>query len=135
MTKTFRTVRLTILAWLLVLGFRMLVFSVGFNKASKFLPPVAQGAIARGPNSFPFRVAQAVNRAAVFVPRATCLVRACAAKYLLHRRQFSSELCVGVAKNIDEPLKAHAWLVWDGVIILGNERNQVEKYKPLTTYV
>ena len=53
----------------------------------------------------------AVTRAARYVPfRAVCLPQAIAAKAMLSRRHIMSVMHFGVAKRIDEPMAAHAWL-------------------------
>jgi hypothetical protein len=60
----------------------------------------------------------AVRRASRFVPGATCLTQAIAARTLLARRGHSSTLHLGVAKE-DGELKAHAWLEAGGRVVIG----------------
>jgi hypothetical protein len=56
-------------------------------------------------------VGWAVTRAARYVPfRAVCLPQAIAAKAMLDRRRVASVMHFGVAKNVDGPMDAHAWL-------------------------
>ena len=64
-------------------------------------------------------VAWAVRRASSVVPGATCLTQALAAHLLLARRGYASRLRIGVARESDEKLRAHAWLESDGIIVLG----------------
>jgi hypothetical protein len=61
----------------------------------------------------------AVTAVAVRVPRATCLTQALAATLMLVRHGHSATLRVGVAKNDDGSLRAHAWLESGGRTILG----------------
>jgi hypothetical protein len=62
----------------------------------------------------------AVTRAARYVPlRAVCLPQAIAAKAMLNRRHVANVMHFGVAKEIDEPLKAHAWLDAAAVEVTG----------------
>jgi hypothetical protein len=64
------------------------------------------------------RLVWAIRTAAAFIPRATCLTQALAAKYLLERSGRSAQLHLGVAKENGQFL-AHAWLECDGAIVLG----------------
>ena len=62
----------------------------------------------------------AVNAASRRMPTAMCLPRALALQKMLARNGHKSELKIGVAKS-GKLLEAHAWLVWDGQIIIGGE--------------
>jgi hypothetical protein len=62
---------------------------------------------------------------------ATCLCRALALQRLLSRNGYESELRIGVEKN-DDQFGAHAWLVHDGQVVIGDA--QLEKYKLLTAW-
>ena len=64
------------------------------------------------------RVVWAIRTAASFIPHATCLTQALAAKYQLERSGRSAQLHLGVAKENGQFL-AHAWLECDGEIVLG----------------
>jgi hypothetical protein len=64
------------------------------------------------------RVVWAIRTAASFIPRATCLTQALAAKYQLERSGRSAQLHLGVAKENGQFL-SHAWLECDGEIVLG----------------
>ena len=65
------------------------------------------------------RIVWAVTAAAARVPRATCLTQALAASLLLPRYGHDAILRVGVAKDEDGRLRAHAWLESGGATILG----------------
>ena len=65
-------------------------------------------------------IAWAVVAAYRFVPGGdNCLARALAAKLMLARFGYRSELRVGALKNDDEDFIAHAWLETEGRIIVG----------------
>ena len=66
------------------------------------------------------RVVWAISNAARFVPRATCVPQALAARILLARRGFASEVCYGVGRP-QERVIAHAWLESGGRVIVGDE--------------
>ena len=65
------------------------------------------------------RITWAVTAVAARVPRASCLTQALAATLLLVRHGHAATLRVGVAKNDDGSLRAHAWLESGGQAILG----------------
>ena len=67
----------------------------------------------------PERIARMVAAVAARVPRATCLTQALAASVLLARHGHPATLRVGVAKNEDGSLRAHAWLESGGRTLLG----------------
>ncbi len=57
---------------------------------------------------------------AAFVPGGDlCLLQSLAGRHLLTRRGYLSHLRIGVAKESDGPLRAHAWVEWDGRILIG----------------
>jgi hypothetical protein len=65
------------------------------------------------------RITWAVTAVSARVPRASCLTQALAATLLLVRHGHAATLRVGVAKNDDGSLRAHAWLESGGRAILG----------------
>jgi hypothetical protein len=75
------------------------------------------------------RIGWAVQRAAGFVPRATCLPQALAAQSLLARSGHRSRLHIGVAKDGGGRLRAHAWVQYRDRIVTGG--GQLDRYTPL----
>ena len=74
-------------------------------------------------------IARSVRRVSRYVPGATCLTQALAARMLLTRSGFASELMFGVARTAEGELRAHARLESDGVIVLGGAESG--EYTPL----
>ena len=64
-------------------------------------------------------VAWAVEQASRVVPQATCLTQALAAAWLLRRFGHPSRLCLGVTRGETGDFRAHAWLEWEGRVIIG----------------
>jgi len=76
------------------------------------------------------RVSWAVRAASRFVPGASnCLVRALATQALLGKYGYQSELRIGVRKEADASLAAHAWLESGGAIVIGEF--ELDQYVPL----
>jgi hypothetical protein len=103
------------LAWT-SLGLRVLPFSYWRPR----LGTSAEGTTTLPGNSPPAeRIAWAVGVAAGYVPGATCLVQALAAKSMLRRKGYPALVRIGVRAGEGSHLEAHAWLVLDGQVILG----------------
>jgi hypothetical protein len=78
------------------------------------------------------RVAYHVRRGARWVPAASCLTQALAAKYILARAGHRSMIRVGVRKDSCGKVEAHAWLICDRAIVLGGRGEDLAQYVPLT---
>jgi hypothetical protein len=74
------------------------------------------------------RIIWAVRTAAAYIPRATCLTQALAAKYQLERFGHRAQLHIGVARQ-DGRFLAHAWVECEGATVLGGE--VAGRYAPL----
>ena len=74
-------------------------------------------------------LARTVDRAARFVPGATCLVRALAGAHLLAAAGQRAEVFIGVRRRAGA-LEAHAWLESGGQVVLG-EVHDLCSYRPL----
>ena len=74
---------------------------------------------ARQPRSVVPRSAAAVRSASRFVTGARCLARAMTAQILLGRAGYPSELRYGVAHKSMGTIDAHAWLVCEGHVVMG----------------
>jgi hypothetical protein len=77
------------------------------------------------------KIVWAVETAARYVPNATCLTQSLALQSLLLRFGHRSSIHIGVAKGSDEGFAAHAWVEFDGRILLGG--GERDKFVPLTT--
>ena len=65
-----------------------------------------------------YDVVRSVRRCSRYVPSASCLTQALAAKTVLKRYGQPSTLRIGVAPS-DSAIEAHAWVEIDGRIVLG----------------
>jgi hypothetical protein len=72
----------------------------------------------------------ALDVASQYVPKATCLTRALALQVFLHRRGQASRLHIGVAKSQAHILEAHAWVEYQGRVVLGDSPD-LSRYTPL----
>ena len=76
------------------------------------------------------RIAWAVRVASRYVPAATCLSQALAARVLLGQYGYPARLCIGVARGEKGQLEAHAWVESQGRVIVGNSQD-LSHYAPL----
>ncbi len=63
--------------------------------------------------------------------RAKCLARALTTQLLLNRYGYRHELHIGVAKDDSQMLEAHAWIEYQGQVIVGGLSN-LNRFKPLS---
>ncbi|ABG33312.1 lasso peptide biosynthesis B2 protein [Roseobacter denitrificans] len=68
------------------------------------------------------RVTHAVARIARFIPDASCLTQTISCQAILSWKGIPSTITMGLKKEDETTLKAHAWLTWNGQVVLeGNE--------------
>jgi hypothetical protein len=85
--------------------------------------PVEAGDVVR-------EVGWAVRAAAPKTPwKSACLAQAIAGKWMLGRRRLHGTIRLGVAKDIDGNLHAHAWLCAGDTLLTGGA--QVRRFKPV----
>lgn len=65
------------------------------------------------------QVVWGVRASSRYVPAATCLAQALAAKLLLNRRGYPARLCFGVARSGAGQFQAHAWVECQGRVVIG----------------
>lgn len=106
--------------WALVFVVRLALWMLPFERLRAMIARAPAG-----PASFPVeRLAWSVDVASVYVPRASCLVRALAGQYLLRRNGYACEVKIGVLKKAKAGLQAHAWLETGGRVLLGASQQQ-----------
>jgi hypothetical protein len=126
------------------------LFVVVVARASLWIMPVGRArrvvarAAARAPVGSAEQVVWGVRAVSRYLPGATCLTQAIAAQSLLTRSGFPSQVEIGVAKekhrvgdgstskNEVRRLHAHAWVVCQGQVVLGE--SLVERYNSLLVW-
>jgi hypothetical protein len=82
------------------------------------------------PDANPRRIVEAVELSSRNMPfTATCLVRAFTGQVLLQRSGYASDLRIGVARGLNGKMEAHAWIVYQGEVIIG-DRDDLSRYIP-----
>ncbi len=69
-------------------------------------------------------ISQSIERASRNLPwKSSCLLIALAARRMLIRRHIHNQLKIGVKKNSNNELKAHAWLLSNGSMVTGGSED------------
>lgn len=66
-------------------------------------------------------------------PRSPCLTQAIAVQRLLHNEGLASDLRIGVRKDQGKSLEAHAWVEYQGSVVIGS-RGLPSEYIPLPRF-
>ncbi|WP_282092605.1 lasso peptide biosynthesis B2 protein [Epibacterium ulvae] len=79
-------------------------------------------------------VVRCIRKSARFIPGASCLTQTLACQAVLSWRGIPSTIEIGVAKGEEEAsLKAHAWLVWNGMVILENDHENLQSFRKINS--
>ncbi len=122
---------LTLEALLLVVYVRCALWCSPFAQVEqRFHPRSPIAAQRRNASGDAEQVAEAVRRAARRVPGASCLTQALATRVALGRRGVVGELRIGVAKDASGMLEAHAWIEFEGRVLIG-DLPDLARFQPL----
>lgn len=79
-------------------------------------------------------IIEAIDRVGQFLAplQVNCLPQALVGQRLLGYRGFNVKLKIGVLKNFGDQLVAHAWLEYQGRVVLG-DLNNLEQFAPLSS--
>ena len=110
-------VETAILLWAVRLGLWLLPFQTE-RRLLKMLVPATPKKHDEG-QGFIDRVGRAVTVMSRMVPMATCLTQALTTQVLVSRHGYEARLCIGVTKNGEKRLEAHAWVESNGRVVIG----------------
>lgn len=123
----------SVLIWsfILVVFFRvgLWVLPYGWSKHWTAGEPVSVGQVPD--REIALEIVRSVTIASGYIPCASCLTQALAARTLLQRYGQAADLKIGVARE-NGKFEAHAWLEIDGQIVLGKQRGH-SRYSVLGT--
>lgn len=124
-----RYIGLVIKCWCLVLVIRIFLSITSYKTILKQIQSVR-----RSPknNRHPLLFVRAVKRASRFVPKASCLTQALAVKWLMARANQDCTLRIGVSPDPKTGMKAHAWVIHDGAVIIGGDEENFSTFRPIT---
>jgi hypothetical protein len=112
--------RLLLEAALLVLAIRLGLWLLPFRVLRHLLGRIAREQPSpTGEAQLVERIAWAVKGVSRCIPQATCLTQALAAQVLLQRRGLPARVHIGVARDEEAGLAAHAWVESQGRVVVG----------------
>lgn len=112
---------------LMIMFVRLSLSCIGYNRLRQMIPPAQDDA----PVDLLRQLGRRVPLLARFMPGATCLTQAVAAQLFLARRGYRSDMRVGVRQDEAGQIRAHAWLLAQGKIVLGGHPADLQAYAPL----
>jgi hypothetical protein len=119
-----------------VVAIRLALMLLPFERTRRILARFARPALKPRHLALdvPERVVWAVTTASQVLPgdAASCLVKALTAQLLLGRRGFSTQLHIGFAKDKQGAVEGHAWLEWQGRIVIGDNVD-LARFTPLAS--
>jgi Transglutaminase-like superfamily len=130
------TPRWRIRATIAAIGLPPLIHLVSLDRIARWISLRPMPAVADHSVDDP-AISQWVDRVLHHLPppwRHTCLRRALVLHYLVHRAGRPAELRIGVRRDDQNALAAHAWLVRDGAPYLEPSINHVETFQVLTAF-
>jgi Transglutaminase-like superfamily len=112
---------------------RLGLFFRSFNRLCQILARMSspEQSVAGDHHQLVCRVIWSINASCKLMPGSVkCLARALTMKTLLDMHHCPSKLMIGVDKNKVEQLEAHAWVEYEGHVVMG-QLNDLSRFKPL----
>ena len=80
------------------------------------------------------QIVRAVNISTRYMPGgAKCLARALTTQVIMKRQGYSPQLRLGVAQGEEGKIEAHAWIEYQGLIVIGDLQN-LSRFIPLSPF-
>ena len=116
----------TFLLILIRLGLKFLALKT----LQKQLEKIARPSLKKDEKSISiYKIIWSITTASSYMPQVKCLARALAVKTLLQQQGYTAKIRIGVAKDQQKTLIAHAWVECKGRVVIGGIGNSVSKYK------
>lgn len=80
----------------------------------------------------PYVIGWAVRHTARIVPFASCLTQALAVQHLLARTGVLVPIRIGVRTTDKGSVAAHAWVIYNGTILIGGPQSNIDRYSVMT---
>jgi hypothetical protein len=118
--------------WLLEVAIRLALWVLPFARVRRLVArwgrPARPGS---GGRRRPDVMVRAVTLAARFIPRGSCLTQALAMEVLMRRAGFRPRLQIGLMRDPDGTVRAHAWIENEGRVVIGD--GALDRFEPLAT--
>lgn len=129
-TQTSQNRRYLVQTYLLMVFIKVALSVFPFQRLYVFLMDMVKNTTRKQPDRYELRRAiESVEICSRHTPfQATCLIKALTGQVLLLRSGFASELRIGVARSEGQPFEAHAWVIHDQDVVIGN-RTDLNRYR------
>lgn len=115
-------------SFVLLAAVRIALYTTTYHRIAKYVRVDNLGPEGRRPV---YLIVWAIEHASRMVPRANCLTRALVLQYLLGRNGHGSIIRVGVAQSDVAVFEAHAWVLYEGGVIMGGTAEEISRYTPI----
>ena len=116
--------RLFIKAFFLLIVVRLALTFTSYKTIEKRLaaPAAKSNGVGAG------RIAWVVRNTAPLVPGASCLTQALVAQHLMAKAGKTATIRIGVAKEENGKIAAHAWLLWENKVVIGDAAYDLSRF-------
>lgn len=121
---------------------RTMLVVAGFRIALVFFKyrQIAQRITVRAPSKIvdkqaAYVAAWSVKQVSRVIPFASCLTQALSVQYLLAKLGFSSVIRVGMRLDTTDAIHAHAWVLFEDLVLIGENGRDLSQYSVLTDLV
>lgn len=126
----FADARYLLATWGLLVFYRLALTVAPYRRVKHALPSAGAATIA--PSWVVARTRWAVSRTAKAALGATCLPQALAANALLSFQGYASVIRIGVRRGDDGAVQAHAWVLSEDRVVVGDDGERLDSFTPLT---
>jgi hypothetical protein len=117
----------------LVAAVRLALFLLPFPLVRRAVARAGESSHPQLANIRPRRLSWAVQASARRIPKATCLTQALALQALLAQAGRHGDLHIGVAHDTSRVFEAHAWVEYEGEILIG-DNGELARYAPIASF-
>ena len=127
-------IRITASLWVARIALWIMPFSTFYRFLdTRYAESTERNGLVRDSDRTPEKIGSLVSGGSRIVPYATCLVRASVAYVYLRRAGYPADLKIGVRRSVSDEFLAHAWVVSDGLDVIGGIEAQDFVSFPLNT--
>ncbi len=117
-------------AFCVVVYFRLALCLVKYKTLSKSIYVTANESAPITPSAA--AIAWAIKNTARIVPFASCLTQALALQHMLGKRGEEAVIRIGVRTTDAGRIMAHAWVIFQGAILIGGPQSNIDRYVVMT---
>ena len=122
--------RLAVRAFFLLIVVRFALWVLPFTAVARWVGNLGKKYKLHANGLSPHQLTSLISSAADYVPGASCLTQALVSHVVLSLCGYTPLLKIGVAKSVTNQMEAHAWVEWEGKVIIG-QLGDLERFTQL----